>query len=358
MDHSIPHPELYRVPYVTDSWHGMPYRTVGVSGLRAPLVGIGTWKFGLPETGDGARVDEKTAFAIFDRAIELGVTFWDTANRYNDASGNSERVIGRWLRANPAQRRNVIVCTKVFGGMDGTTPNHCRLSRQNIIESVYACLKRLDQEYIDLLYFHSFDPTTPIEESLAAIEDLVQRDMVRYFGLSNFSVEQLRAYDEAASYLSPRCRAVAVENRYNLLAGEDRNWPASSAGNERPASVLEYCAQSGLSFVAWSPLAQGLLTDRYLDLSKVGKGDRLFDEDALAGVLKEGVLSKQQALAALAQEWALPLSVLALAYMLTLPGMGPLIPSASSVRQLEANARAGTTTLSEEQKARVRAVLA
>src|SRR5512133_3479241 len=151
MDHLQPHPEHYNAPCVADTYNGMPYRAVGRSGLRASSVGLGTWKFGLPETGDGARVDEKTAYAIFDRAIELGVTFWDTANRYNAASGNSERLIGRWLATNPNQRRNVVIATKVFGGMDGHSPNHNRLSRTNILESVYACLERLQVDTIDLL---------------------------------------------------------------------------------------------------------------------------------------------------------------------------------------------------------------
>ena len=129
MDHTLPHPELYGVPYETDEYHGMPYLWIGRSGLRASMVGLGTWKLGLPETGDGARAGETESYAIFDRAMELGVTFWDTANRYNNAAGNSERLIGRWLRANPDQRRNVVIATKMAGGMDGSTPNHCRLSR-------------------------------------------------------------------------------------------------------------------------------------------------------------------------------------------------------------------------------------
>ncbi len=135
MDYLMPRPDLYHVPYEMDDFNGMPYRWIGRSGLRASDVGLRTWKYGLPETGDGARVDERTAFAIFDRAIELGVTFWDTANRYNNASGNSERLIGRWLKANPDQRRNVVIATKVYGGMDGRTPNHCRLSRGNILDA-------------------------------------------------------------------------------------------------------------------------------------------------------------------------------------------------------------------------------
>ncbi len=165
MDQSIPNPAQTDVPFSTDAFHNMPYRRLGQSGLQVSNVGLGTWKFGYPETGDGARVDEKTAFQIFDRAIELGVTFWDTANRYNSGSGNSERVIGRWLKNNPDQRRNVVLATKVFGGMDGYTPNHCRSGRVNILESVYASIERLQCDNVDLLYFHFYDPITPVEES-------------------------------------------------------------------------------------------------------------------------------------------------------------------------------------------------
>jgi 1-deoxyxylulose-5-phosphate synthase len=348
MDHTQPHPDLYNVPWTTDGFNGMPYRLLGRSGLRASNVGLGTWKFGLPETGDGARVDERTAFAIFDRAVELGVTFWDTANRYNAASGNSERVIGRWLARHPDQRRNLVLATKVFGGMDGRTPNHSRLSRLNILESVYACLDRLQTDAIDLLYFHACDPLTPVEESLSAIEDLVRQDVVRYFGVSNFDVMELQTYQAAEEDLSIRCRVVAVQNQFDILNGEA----------SEHAGVLDFAAQQRIAFVAYSPLALGLLTERYLDLAKVGKGDRLFDEGVLQKSTGEAMTARLHALAELAHEWGLQLNQLALAYMLALPGMGPVIPAASTVQQVESNAHAGRVALSEEQRRRVAATLA
>ena len=169
------------------SYRQMPYRPLGHSGLKVSNVGLGTWKFGYPHKQDGSRVDPRTAFAIFDRALELGVTFWDTANRYNQGSGNSERVIGQWFAAHPSSRRDVVLATKMAGEMDGTTPNHAGLSRINILESVYASLERLKTDSIDLLYFHNAgDPDTPPEESLEAVEDLVRQDLVRYFALSNY----------------------------------------------------------------------------------------------------------------------------------------------------------------------------
>jgi aryl-alcohol dehydrogenase-like predicted oxidoreductase len=346
MDDDIKNPAQIDVPFVMDDFNDMPYRLLGQSGLRVSNVGLGTWKFGYPETGDGARVDEKTAFEIFDRAIELGVTFWDTANRYNLGSGNSERVIGKWFQNNQDQRRNVVLATKIFGGIDGYTPNHCRLSRVNVLEAVYASLERLRLDTIDLLYFHAYDNLTPVEESLAAIEDLVRQDLIRYFGVSNFTVDQLRLYQQAERSLSIRTRILAVQNQYDIL-NREKNQPG----------VLAYCQHSGISYVAFSPLARGLLTTRYLDQSKIGHGDRLFDEGTLDKDLSASTFERLTALAGLAADFGIEISQLALAYTLTIRGMGPVIPASSTINQLESNAAAGKVVLSGEQIERVKEVL-
>ncbi|HHW09205.1 MAG TPA: aldo/keto reductase [Firmicutes bacterium] len=340
-----PNPALYRVPFTTDDFNGMPYRQLGSSGFKVSNVGLGTWKIGYPETGDDSRIGRVEALKLLDRAVELGVTFWDTANRYNEASGNSERVIGEWFRTHPDQRRNVVLATKIFGGMDGRTPNHSRLSRGAILDAVYASLKRLQLDYIDLLYFHRFDPITPVEESLAAIEDLVQRDLVRYFAVSNFTVDQLKIY--RAAEISVRSRIVAVQNKYDILNGE-------SAEHQ---GVLAYAAAHGISFVAYSPLAMGLLTERYLDPAKVGPGDRLYDQGMHDQYRNEAVRTKLEKLTQLAAGWGLSLSQLALAYMLDLPGMGPVIPSATKISQLESNAAAGRIKLDTAQKTAVLSIL-
>lgn len=347
MDYKTPNIALYNVPFNIEMFNGMPYQTMGTSGLRVPNVGLGTWKIGYPETGDGSRVDEKRAFRLFDKAIELGVTLWDTANRYNNASGNSERIIGSWLKNNSAQRRNVILATKLFGGMDGFTPNHCGLSRGNIVDSVYTCLERLQTDYIDLLYFHAFDPITPIEESLATIEDLVRQDLIRYFAVSNFTVNQLNAYRTIESNMTVRSRVVAVQNQFDIFHGE----------SESHEGVREYASRVGISYIAWSPLARGLLTEKYLNLTKVGPGDRLFDEGLIKGDMSLFNMEKLNRLAALSHEWSMKLNQLALSYMLTLPGMGPVIPSSSTVLQLESNAAAGKIILSEDQKMQIKEVL-
>ena len=325
----------------------MPYRTLGKSGLRVSNIGLGTWKMGYPESGDGSRIDEKSSFQIFDRALELGVTFWDTANRYNNASGNSERIIGKWFQQNPEQRRNIVLATKMAGTMDGLSPNHCGLSRGNIMEAVYASLERLQLDHIDLLYFHNYEGITPPEESLAAIEDLVKQDLIRYFSVSNFNIENLNAYKAAGEQFSVRSRILAVQNQFDLLDGESPNHQG----------VLDYAAENGLSFIAWSPMARGLLTNRYLNLENAGPGDRLFDEGDLKTKASPENMAKLNALASLSSEMGIELSQLVMAYMLTMKGMGPVIPSSSSVKQLESNAAAGKIVLTEEQIAKVKSIV-
>lgn len=341
-----PNPNLYNLPFTKEDYKGMPYRLFGNSGLRVSNVGLGTWKFGYPETGDGSRADEKTALKILDKAAEEGITFWDTANRYNNSSGNSERIIGKWFEANPEQRRNIELATKVFGLMDGLTPNYCRLSRQNILEATYACLERLRTDRIEVLQFHWFDETTPIEESLMAVEDLIAQDLVRYFGVSNFSLDQIEKY-MAFSDIFRRARLQSVQNQFDILYGEV---PTRQG-------VLKYCAEKKLSFIAWSPLRAGLISERYLDKSRVKSGDRLVDENVLDKELTPKVLEKLTGIHKLAQEMGVTLTQLVIAYMLHIPGMGPIIVGCSRPEQVSENAKAGRIKLEQQQIAKIEEIL-
>ncbi|WP_276346940.1 aldo/keto reductase [Daejeonella sp. JGW-45] len=339
--------KFYNIPFEVKTFNEMPFRVLGRSGLKVSDVGLGTWKMGYPESGDGSRTDEKTSLQILDRALELGVTFWDTANRYNNASGNSERIIGTWFNNNPDQRRNVVLATKLGGTMDGITPNHCGLSRTNIMDGVYASLERLQTDYLDVLYFHLFDPLTPPEESLMAVEDLIRQDLVRYFSVSNFTVEQIRLYQSLEKQVSSRCRLLAVQNQFDILDGESENHKG----------VLDYAESTGMSFIAWSPMARGLLTDKYLDPQNIGPGDRLFDEGGMESKATGPIFQKLQKLGVISRELNVELSQLVIAYMLSLPGMGPVIPSSSTVKQLESNAAAVKIALDAEQKRRIFEIL-
>lgn len=167
-------------------------------------------------------------------------------------------------------------------------------------------------------------------------------------GVSNFTVEQIKQYQNIESSLSPRCRIYAVQNQYDILAGE----------NPQQAGVLAYAAKSNYAFVAWSPLARGLLTSRYLNANGVGPGDRLFDEKTLQKDLSPEKRQKVQKLAAVAMEAGLELAQMVLAYMPTLPGMGPLIPAVSSVHQLEVNAKAAAISLDADVIAKIKNITA
>ncbi len=230
--------------------------------------------------------------------------------------------------------------------MDGYTPNHCRLGRINILESVYACLERLQCDNIDLLYFHGYDPETPVEESLAAVEDLIRQDLVHYFAVSNFTIDQLRIYQAAEQNMSIRSRVVSVQNQYDIL-----NFETNQPG------VLEFCQQTGISFVAFSPLARGLLTSRYLNKTNVGSGDRLFDEGTFEKDMSPDTYQRLVQLAGMATELGLEVNQMALAFMLTIPGMGPVIPASSTVQQLESNAAAGKIVLTADQKERINKII-
>jgi aryl-alcohol dehydrogenase-like predicted oxidoreductase len=341
-----PRPDLYGLPFTADDFRGMPFRRFGTSGLRVSEIGLGTWKFGYPRTGDFSRVGEKAALGIMDAAIEEGVTFWDTANRYNNASGNSERIIGKWFAANPGQRRTVELATKIYGLMDGAAPNFCRLSRVNIMEAVYASLERLRTDRIEVLQFHQVDETVPAEESLMAAEDLIALDVVRYLGISNVSLDQMDRF-ERLSRDFPRARIRSVQNQFDILHGED---PGRKG-------VFDECARRGLSFIPWSPLRGGLLSDRYVDGSLAGPGDRLVDEKRLEKELTGPIVRKIGALAALAREWSLSLTQLTLAYMRRLPAIGPLIVGCSTREQLRENAKAGKVAFSPDQIKAMEAVL-
>ncbi|HOB06043.1 MAG TPA: aldo/keto reductase [Propionibacteriaceae bacterium] len=338
-----PDPRLNDTPFKTTEFHGMPYVQVGASGLRASRVGVGTFKFGYPDSGDGSRSDEATSLAILDACWEAGATFWDTANRYNGGSGNSERIIGTWLENNPDKRRDIVVATKTYNGMNGITPNHGGLSRLQIIESVKASLERLGLEWFDMLWFHRYDDEIPVEESLETVEDLVERGLVHYLGVSNYTVPQLEQYLDVAGRLSRRARPIAVQNKFDVLHGESL------------PGVLEFCAAEGLGFTPWAPLAKGLLTDRYLEPKQIGAGDRLHDE---GDEVSDADLAKVRRLAELAREWGTTTSVLALAYTTTLAGMGPQIPSSSTPEQAVLNASAGKLDLNAEQRAELDALFA
>jgi aryl-alcohol dehydrogenase-like predicted oxidoreductase len=219
----------------------MQYSTLGTSGLQVSRIALGCMSYGTPEWRPWV-LDSEASEPFFRKAIELGITFFDTADMYS--LGVSEEVTGRWLREY-ADLDEIVLATKVFFPMS-TRPNMGGLSRKHIVQACEASLRRLGVETIDLYQIHRLDPSTPIDETLAALDHLVRSGKVRYLGASSMYAYQLmRAL--SVSERNGWARFVSMQNHYNLIYREEER------------EMLPLCEEEGLGVVPWSPLARGLL---------------------------------------------------------------------------------------------------
>jgi aryl-alcohol dehydrogenase-like predicted oxidoreductase len=238
----------------------MEYRFLGKTGLKVSELALGTQTFGWV-------ADEKTAHTLTDMFIENGGNFFDTADIYN--AGKSESILGSWLKAR-GSRHSKVLASKVFFPT-GDDPNDTGLSRKHIFHSIDESLRRLQTDYIDLYQVHCFDMSTPLEETLGALEDLVRSGKVRYLGASNFSPSQL----EKAILLS----RMHLWNSFQSLQAE-----YSLIVRSTEWELLPLCLEEGLGFLSWSPLAGGWLTGKYRrnqpppSNSRVGRKDRWDDQ--------------------------------------------------------------------------------
>ena len=224
----------------------METRPLGRTGLRVPVLCMGTMTFGL-------QTDEKESFAILDRALEGGVAFLDTADVYPlggslETVGRTEEIIGRWL-AERGQRDSVLIATKCRGRM-GPGANDEGLSRQHVTRAIDASLRRLGTDHIDLYQTHYFDPDTPIEETLRALDDAVRAGKIRYLGCSNYPAWRLSEALAASERLG-LARYESVQPRYNLLY------------REIESELLPLCRSQGLGVLVYNPLAGGFLSGKY-----------------------------------------------------------------------------------------------
>lgn len=253
-------------------YNGMNYRRSGNSGLWLSEVGLGLWKWGYPDY-DQSRIGEHDGFRVLDRALELGVTHWDTANSYNLGSGNCERLLGRYFSSRDRfHREQVVLATKIRNPVRDEheesrsfSPNEMGASRKYIMQAVEGSLKRLNTEYIDILYHHAPNLNddgsweTPLVETWAAFEDLIRQGKVHYLAVSNRSGEQLSEENAVLQQISGSLgsRLIAVQNRYNLV---DRG---GVGGGESEGEFLERIIEEGIGLIPLVPLAVGFLTGRY-----------------------------------------------------------------------------------------------
>jgi voltage-dependent potassium channel beta subunit len=306
----------------------MEYRNLGRSGLRVSEVGLGSWL-----TYGGATADE-TAASCVHRAYALGINFFDTANVY--ARGESEKIVGKALGA--FARDSYVLATKVFFPM-GDGPNDRGLSRKHIMEQCHASLKRLGTDYIDLYQCHRFDPSVRLEETLRALDDLVRQGKVLYVGVSEWSAQNI---SDALTLADRRHFDKIVSNQpfYNML------------GRGLEKEVLPLCQKEGIGQVVFSPLAQGVLTGKYLPGSAPQEGTRAADPKQNmfmgGGKMDEATLEKVQRLKPIAEREGLSMAQLALAWCLRQPMVSSVIIGASRPAQVDDNAAASGKKLSEE----------
>ena len=320
----------------------MEYRRLGTTGLRISRLGLGCGNFGgvgsAPEFyGKGEA--EPEAFALMDRASEAGINFFDTADAYG--GGRSETFIGRWLKQKgPRVRDQILVSSKVFNPV-GDGPNDRGLSRRHILRQVDASLARLQTDRLDMYLIHEPDPETPLEETLRALDDLVRMGKVLYLGASNIEAWRLAR----ALWISDkwgRSRFEWVQNSYSLL---DR-------APER--EVFPLCADQGLGFTAFSPLAGGWLTGKYRSGSPHPPGSRMtLRPEPYAHLANDETFAGLAALSEEARARGVETSTLALAWVLQHPRMTAAIVGPRRPDHLDSALAALDVALSAPDAARI-----
>ncbi|HXW01035.1 MAG TPA: aldo/keto reductase, partial [Anaerolineae bacterium] len=298
----------------------MQYRKLGRTGLKISSIGLGCGNFGGIGSAPaffGQGETEAEAFALMDEAWDMGVNFFDTADAYG--GGRSETFIGKWLKAKgPAVRNGLVLSSKVFNPV-GDGPNDWGLSRRHIMRQIEASLTRLGVDHLDMYLIHEPDPTTPLEETLRALDDLVHQGKVRYLGASNMPAWLMTK----ALWLSDKYnlhRFEWVQNSYSLLDRADEQ------------EMLPLCADQGLGYTPFSPLAGGWLTGKY----RLGKpfpiGSRMtLRPEPYGKFLNERIYNCLEALHAYAAERGTDMATLALAWVMahrlvTAPIIGPRRP--------------------------------
>lgn len=350
----------------TKTFREMKYRRMGHSGLWVSEIGLGLWKWGDPSY-DGSRVGEYEGFKILDRALELGVTHWDTANSYNMGSGNSERLLGRYFASRGHKARSEVgLATKVRNSVRDEhemsrdfSPNEVGASRRYIIQAVEDSLRRLQTEWIDVLYHHapSLLPDgsweTPLEETWDAFDHLVSQGKVRYLAVSNRSMVQLEQESNALATVAsnPSRRIVGVQNAYNLLQRSKVTSLGKDATISDEEAFLGYINQKQIGLVPHIPLAVGLLTGRYRkdDLDKTGRLSEQVGEAWRGEFLTERNLDLVEGLDAIAKDKKCTLAQLAIAWLLSHDVVCSVIAGVTKTEQLEDNVGAVPVSFTQDE---------
>ncbi len=312
----------------------MKIRKLGRTGLKVSNLCLGAMTFGNKEWG----CDEPTSKAIIHRFLDAGGNFVDTADVYSN--GVSEEITGRAIKG---KRQQVVLATKVAGPM-GAGPNDLGLSRRHVLEGVDASLRRLGTDWIDLYQVHAYDPTTPLDETLRALDDCVRTGRVRYVGCSNYSAWQLMKATALARELGT-ARFDALQPQYSL------------ACRTIEREHLPLCREEGIGVIPWSPLAGGLLTGK-VRKGKVNEGTRASIDPNWSRFRTEKNFEIAESVVRVAQSLGKTPSQVALAWVMSQPGITSPIFGARTLEQLEDNLGAVQVLLDEEARKRLEEVSA
>ena len=310
----------------------MKYRKLGASDLNVSEISLGSW------LTYGVGVERDRAVACVNRAFELGINFIDTANAYG--RGKAESFLGELLAGRP--RDSYVLATKVYFPMSDTDKG---LSRAQILKQIDASLKRLRVDYVDLYQCHRYDSEIPLAETMQALSDVVKAGKARYIGFSEWSPQQI----EAAFALPGVERFVSSQPQYSLL------W-------RRPEEkVIPLCVAKSVSQIVWSPLAQGVLSGKYLPGAKIPADSRAGSDSMgqfIQSWLRPDVLEVVQKLKPLAEQAGCTLSQFSLAWVLREPNVASAIVGASRPQQLEENAGASGLVVDPELFRKAEAIVA
>jgi aryl-alcohol dehydrogenase-like predicted oxidoreductase len=289
----------------------MQYRRLGNSGLKVSALGLGTNAF-------GKRADGDTSKRIIDLAIERGINFIDTANIY--AGTESERLIGEALAG---KRQQVVLATKA-GLVRGPGDNERGSSRYHLQTELEQSLKRLKTDYVDLYQIHTFDPETPLEETLRALEDMIRSGKVRYIGASNYYAWELM-------------KALGISDRLGLNRFVSTQTSYSLADRTPEKELVPMCLDQGVGIIPYFPLAGGILTGKYSAADKAPEGSRGQTDPSFGRFITEQTLALSDQVAALGEQAGISPGIMSLAWLMNRPAVSTVIVGATREQQLEDN---------------------
>ena len=310
----------------------MEFRHLGRSGLKVSQIAFGNW------LTHGSQVAEDAARDCVVAALDEGVTTFDTADVY--ASTAAESVLGRAL--NGVRRESVEILTKVFWPT-GPGANDRGLSRKHIMESAHASLRRLGTDYVDLYQAHRYDHATPLEETMRAFDDLVRQGKVLYVGVSEWRADEIAQALRIAEQMGFD-RIISNQPQYNMI------WRVIEA------EVIPLCEREGIGQIVWSPMAQGVLSGKYLPGAEPPPGSRATDERGagfISGYLTDSLLTAVQKLRPVADEAGLTMSQLAIAWTLQNPAVSAAIVGATRPEHVHENVKAAGVKLDQDLMAKI-----